>query len=230
MKELELTLTLRNNRLKARREALGFNRRQFCKLTKISETEYGQLESLKQSPFCFRKGRFKQAQSQFDTDQIPWRLIVIKLCSFYKVLPEELFPPVICAVQKSTVVKVLDEIDLQKLIPLKEPLFLSSAQEQDLKSGEEKYIIKEYAHLTMEAISTLSMLEQIILKQRFGLDGNNDMTLEEIGAKYNLSRERIRQLEKKGLEKVQKWFLCLESESTGFKNEKQASNKMKKAE
>jgi len=40
MKELELTFTLQNNCLKARREALGLNRVQLCKLVKISPSEY----------------------------------------------------------------------------------------------------------------------------------------------------------------------------------------------
>ncbi len=41
-----------------------------------------------------------------------------------------------------------------------------------------------------------------ILKMRFGLNGYKLMTLEEIGNKVNLSRERVRQIEKESLEKL----------------------------
>ena len=41
---------------------------------------------------------------------------------------------------------------------------------------------------------------EYILRQRFGLDGNEPRTLEEIGQKLNLSRERVRQIEARALE------------------------------
>jgi RNA polymerase primary sigma factor len=46
-------------------------------------------------------------------------------------------------------------------------------------------------------IATLRANEQTILRQRFGLHGDAPMTLEEIGAQRHLTRERIRQIEKK---------------------------------
>ena len=41
-----------------------------------------------------------------------------------------------------------------------------------------------------------------IIKLRCGLDGKDPLTLEEVGDKYNISRERVRQLEEKGLRKT----------------------------
>ena len=45
------------------------------------------------------------------------------------------------------------------------------------------------------AVNSLGEREAMIIRMRFGLDGNDEMTLEEIGKKFNVTRERIRQLE-----------------------------------
>lgn len=51
-------------------------------------------------------------------------------------------------------------------------------------------------------ISALPEREADILRQRFGLDGQSPVTLESVGKQYNLTRERIRQLESKSLKKL----------------------------
>lgn len=51
-------------------------------------------------------------------------------------------------------------------------------------------------------LSTLQDREQEVITMRFGLDGKSPKTLEEIGKKYNLSKERIRQIEAKALKKL----------------------------
>jgi RNA polymerase primary sigma factor len=53
-----------------------------------------------------------------------------------------------------------------------------------------------------DAMSELKPIEADILRQRFGLGDDREMTLKEIGQKYNLSRERIRQLQEEALSKV----------------------------
>jgi RNA polymerase primary sigma factor len=50
----------------------------------------------------------------------------------------------------------------------------------------------------------LKPIEADILRQRFGLDDDEELTLKEIGAKYNLSRERIRQLQEQALGKMRR--------------------------
>ncbi len=51
-------------------------------------------------------------------------------------------------------------------------------------------------------LATLTERERKILELRFGLHDGNDCTLEEIGKIYNVTRERIRQIEAKGLRKL----------------------------
>ena len=41
-----------------------------------------------------------------------------------------------------------------------------------------------------------------ILELRFGLKDDNDLTLEEVGSQFNVTRERIRQIEAKALKKL----------------------------
>ncbi len=53
------------------------------------------------------------------------------------------------------------------------------------------------------ALSQLPLRERQILELRFGLSGENQ-TLEEVGKKLRVSRERIRQLEKRGLERLRR--------------------------
>ena len=50
----------------------------------------------------------------------------------------------------------------------------------------------------------LKPIEADILRQRFGLEDDQELTLKEIGEKYNLSRERIRQLQEQALVKMRR--------------------------
>ncbi|MFA6424313.1 MAG: sigma-70 family RNA polymerase sigma factor [Candidatus Magasanikbacteria bacterium] len=61
-------------------------------------------------------------------------------------------------------------------------------------------ILKDYVK---EAISSLSPREQKILEMRFGLTDGVTHTLEEVGQEFGVTRERIRQIEAKALEKIQ---------------------------
>ena len=53
-----------------------------------------------------------------------------------------------------------------------------------------------------EVLATLSPREARILRMRFGLDGGKAYTLEEVGLKFGLTRERIRQIEGKALRQL----------------------------
>jgi len=53
-------------------------------------------------------------------------------------------------------------------------------------------------------LTTLTPIESRIIRWRFGLDDEDELTLKEIGDKYNLSRERIRQLQEQALTKIRR--------------------------
>ena len=54
----------------------------------------------------------------------------------------------------------------------------------------------------MEVLDTLTEREQKVLRLRFGLDDGRPRTLEEVGREFNVTRERIRQIEAKALRKL----------------------------
>lgn len=54
----------------------------------------------------------------------------------------------------------------------------------------------------IEVLDTLTDREQKVLKLRFGLDDGRARTLEEVGREFNVTRERIRQIEAKALRKL----------------------------
>ncbi|MCR4789635.1 MAG: RNA polymerase sigma factor RpoD/SigA [Treponemataceae bacterium] len=65
-----------------------------------------------------------------------------------------------------------------------------------------------------KALSTLSEREAEVIKYRFGLDGRKAMSLKEIGDIFGLTKERIRQIEKKALTRLQ--TSEIKSELSGF--------------
>lgn len=74
-------------------------------------------------------------------------------------------------------------------------------QEDELSIEEivsEKFLREELERV----LSTLTNREQTILRLRYGMDDGRERTLEEVGKIYNVTRERIRQIEAKALRKL----------------------------
>jgi RNA polymerase primary sigma factor len=55
---------------------------------------------------------------------------------------------------------------------------------------------------TASALKTLTPREEKIIRMRFGLDDGSEHTLEEVGQTFDVTRERIRQIEAKALRKL----------------------------
>ena len=55
---------------------------------------------------------------------------------------------------------------------------------------------------THEVLAGLTAREAKVLRMRFGIDMNTDHTLEEVGKQFDVTRERIRQIEAKALRKL----------------------------
>jgi RNA polymerase primary sigma factor len=67
----------------------------------------------------------------------------------------------------------------------------------------------EVTHLVRQALVSLDERERHIIRNRFGLLGGREQTLEEIGEGLSLSRERIRQLECQAKTKLRAKLTCL---------------------
>lgn len=70
-------------------------------------------------------------------------------------------------------------------------------------SPEEQAMIESTRRSLQKSIEDLSPVEQKVIRLRFGLDDRVPMTLQEVGNKLNRSRERIRQIERDALRKLQ---------------------------
>ena len=97
----------------------------------------------------------------------------------------------------------------------KEPISLSTpvGEEEDSQLGdfiEDKKIINPrdaitnlgLTEQTRQVLATLTPREEKVLRMRFGIGEENDHTLEEVGQDFNVTRERIRQIEAKALRKL----------------------------
>jgi RNA polymerase primary sigma factor len=60
----------------------------------------------------------------------------------------------------------------------------------------------ELAAAAREALGTLTAREEKVLRLRFGIDEKGDHTLEEVGQHFEVTRERVRQIEAKALRKL----------------------------
>lgn len=96
-------------------------------------------------------------------------------------------------------------------------IYLDSSRNNDPNSGSLKEVIPDHSPIADEiienislneclykALSKLSEKEENIVKMRFGIGYCSKFTLEQIGEKYSLTRERIRQIERRAIKKLRK--------------------------
>jgi RNA polymerase primary sigma factor len=76
--------------------------------------------------------------------------------------------------------------------------------DQNATAPDEELVGENDADLMREMFSGLPEREQIILQRRFGMDGEDPQTLEEIGARLGVTRERIRQIQDSALKKLRR--------------------------
>src|SRR3989339_1855919 len=84
---------------------------------------------------------------------------------------------------------------------------MDSILDQVITSKHQEKLADFDPHQTLHNIlAALSEREQEIIKLRHGLSGYGKKTLEDIGKQYNVTRERIRQIENTSLKKINKSF------------------------
>ncbi|MBT7408550.1 MAG: sigma-70 family RNA polymerase sigma factor, partial [Methylococcales bacterium] len=75
-------------------------------------------------------------------------------------------------------------------------------EDSGVTSPAESATIEGLQEATQEVLSGLTPREAKVLRMRFGINMNNDHTLEEVGKQFDVTRERIRQIEAKALRKL----------------------------
>ena len=183
----------------------------------IQEGNLGLIKAVEK--FDFRKGfKFstRAIADQARTIRIPVHMVetINKLIRVQRQLLQELgrdpFPEEISKVMDLPVEKVRE---IQKIA--QEPVSLETpiGEEEDSHLGDfipddDAPAPAEAAAFTMlkeqliNVLDTLTPREEKVLRLRFGLDDGRARTLEEVGKEFNVTRERIRQIEAKALRKL----------------------------
>jgi RNA polymerase primary sigma factor len=82
--------------------------------------------------------------------------------------------------------------------------FVDFLEEEDAVSPFDALANESWGDEVKRLLTKLSPIESNIIRWRFGLDNENELTLKQIGDKYQLSRERIRQLQEQALQKMRR--------------------------
>jgi RNA polymerase primary sigma factor len=89
--------------------------------------------------------------------------------------------------------------------------FAEVVQDENAFTPYEQLEEKTVTSMLQEMVKTLDQRESTILKARFGLDGGSEKTLEEVGVKFGVTRERVRQIQNIALRKLRKMIEKLET-------------------
>ena len=177
MKELEVTVTVRNNRLKARRRALGLNQMDMASAIGVPLVRYMHLETLRELPMVDEQ----------------WTAVALKIADYFEADPWELFPEAVQSVMNPTVVRELDGAEVLPLLaaPRSELLALPPDATYNLKERNEKID---------RVLASLPAIDAEIIRRRFGLDGDPE-TLKSISASFGYAEggEWARQREARAL-------------------------------
>jgi len=89
--------------------------------------------------------------------------------------------------------------------------------DKDSLSPEDTFIRSHMDLQTRKLLSTLDHREQTILRKRFGIDGEEEQTLQQLAEEFGVTRERIRQIERGAMEKLRRFKRILDP--NGFEDE-----------
>ncbi|MDH4130059.1 MAG: RNA polymerase sigma factor RpoD/SigA [Spirochaetota bacterium] len=93
-------------------------------------------------------------------------------------------------------------LDAPIMFDKKERYLSEILKDGNFKEPEERLIDESLKETISKSLETLSEKEQKVIKLRYGLDGVDPLSLKEIGKRFNLTKERIRQIEKKAIRRL----------------------------
>jgi RNA polymerase primary sigma factor len=92
--------------------------------------------------------------------------------------------------------------------------FAEIVQDENAFSPYEQLEEKTVTTMLQEMVETLEPRESMILRYRFGLDGGGEKTLEDVGAKFGVTRERVRQIQNIALRKLRRKIEKMEAKKS----------------
>ncbi len=107
---------------------------------------------------------------------------------------------------------VMNLLSISKdIVSLETPVYMEKGaselgdfiQDDEYQAPDEQAIENSLRNDINAVLDTLSERESQIIQYRYGLNGHSSMSLKDIGDRYNLTKERIRQIEKKALKRLQ---------------------------
>ena len=175
-------------KLEMRTYVLGYIRANLYTI-KISSGIQRELERLKEA---IRAGEIEELEVRFQKKTIQSALAAEDAVSLEEYLHDH--PDVAKMVKKGAVESVLGHFFVDNLVNDTTPSL------EDLL--DQRKIIENWIVFRKELFVGLSPMEAFILRATFGLDDEQKLTLKEIGDKYHLGRERIRQINERTLCKI----------------------------
>lgn len=171
-----------NNELRKRRLSLGLSQKELSQASGVTITAVGNLETFRRMP---SEKEATQICRVLDTD-------------ISTVFPEwlKLFKP-----KRTTVVTEHLVTEVQLTSGILNQYLLEDGQDQ-IDKVEEDIMNEELKEVIKRQLSSLTPRESKILTMRFGLDGSNPKTLEEVGNQFGVTRERIRGIESKAIRRL----------------------------
>jgi RNA polymerase sigma factor (sigma-70 family) len=180
-KEYRVDIKIRNNLLLSAIENAGFQSvAHFCKTANIQSTSVYGLVSLKDSPL--------KSDGTFT-------LVAQKILDYLCALPEDLWT-------EEQLWNTLTINTGRVLLDKHQMSVLSYGGEEEVLNLEDMVYKKEIQEKVSEVLESLTPREEKIIELRYGLKGRHNYTLEETGALFDITRDRVRQIEAKALRKL----------------------------
>jgi RNA polymerase sigma factor (sigma-70 family) len=183
-KDYLVEVKVKNNWLMKKIKDAGYeNIAQLSKAHNLNPSEIGEYANFKKTPL---------------NDKGEWRKSFLKLSEILKCMPEDICPPqhLENGLKNNN---ILFEANAQEI------LTLTSGNTYTAIPAIEKIIEEEDINQINQSLDYLTPKEKKIIEMRFALGEEPDeKTYEDIGKIYNLSRERIRQIEIKAIRKLRR--------------------------
>jgi RNA polymerase sigma factor (sigma-70 family) len=180
-KDYRIEIKVRNNRLLTKMEGAGYP----------SVAKFAEALGMNRHTIY----RIVQMRSAALDEEGYYRPEALRIAEFLNCTPQDIYPP---AQMRGT----MKENTAQITANANEVDSLTSSLRTLAFSPEHKMILNEAKQALKTAMMTLTPKEQRILDLRYGLTYGEEKTLDEVGAMFGVSRERIRQQEMKALRKM----------------------------
>ena len=180
-KDYRIEIKVKNNRLLTKIEGAGYSSvAKFADTIGMNRTVIYRIVSMKSAAL---------------DEEGYYRPEALRIAKFLNCTPQDIYPP---AQMRGT----MKENKAQITANANEVDSLTSSLRTLAFSPERKMILDEAKQALKAAMMTLTPKEQRILDFRYGLTYGEEKTLDEVGAMFGVSRERIRQQEMKALRKM----------------------------